>query len=144
MPVFTGTNAKDTLNAGGAADTVSALGGSDQVDALGGDDTVSGGDGADTLHGGAGNDILYGHSIADLDPNSGNITATLLANVDSGALAVTGAPGDDGFVYALRKDTGDVIRINTITGAQSTFLDIPDDQFSDQQRARHCQYRLSS
>jgi Ca2+-binding RTX toxin-like protein len=137
MPDFTGTNAKDTLGASEATDTVSALGGSDQVDALGGDDTVSGGDGADTLHGGAGNDILYGHSVADLDPNSGHITATLLTQLPddgsgngAGALALAGAPGDDGFVYALRKNTGDIIRINTTTGAQSTFLDIPDDQFS--------------
>ncbi len=144
MPDFPGTNASETLNGSEAADTVTALGGTDQVDALGGDDTVSGGDGTDTLLGGAGNDILYGHSVADLDPNSGNITATLLANVGQGALAVTGAPGDDGFVYALRKDTGDVIRINTTTGAQSTFLDIPDNQFSTAERARRSECRLSS
>ena len=130
MPDFTGTNATETLNGTEAPDTVTALGGSDQVDALGGDDTISGGDGTDTLRGGAGNDILYGHSIADLDPNSSNITATLLANVGSGALALSGAPGDDGFVYAVRKETGEVIRINTTTGAQSTFLDIPDNLFS--------------
>src|SRR5262245_8822987 len=132
MPDVTGTNGKDTLSASGAADTVTALGGSDRVDALGGDDTVSGGDGADTLAGGAGNDILYGHSIADLEPSSSNITATLLADVGSGALAVTGAPGDNGFVYALRKNTGDIIRIDTTTGAQTTFLDIPDGHFSTQ------------
>jgi len=129
MPDFTGTNASEKLSASEAADTVAALGGSDQVDALGGDDTVSGGDGADTLRGGAGNDILYGHSIADLDPGSGNITATLLANVGGGAVFVTGAPGDDGFVYAVRKDVGDIIRINTTTGAQTTFLDIPTGDF---------------
>ena len=132
MPNFPGTNASETLSGSATTDTVTALGGSDQVDGSGGDDTVSGGDGTDTLLGGAGNDILYGHSVADLDPNSGNITATLLANVGSGALALSSAPGDDGFVYALRKDTGDVIRINTTTGSQSTFLDIPDNQFSTQ------------
>jgi Ca2+-binding RTX toxin-like protein len=132
MPDFTGTNATEILNGSDTADTVAALGGSDKVNGLGGDDTVSGGDGADTLAGGTGNDILYGHSVADLDPNSGNITATLLANVGSDALALSGAPGDDGFVYALRKNTGDIIRIDTTTGAQSTFLDIPDNQFSTQ------------
>ena len=125
MPDFTGTNATEILSASETSDAVTALGGSDQVDALGGDDTVSGGDGTDTLRGGAGNDILYGHSIADLDPNSGNITATLLTNVGDGAVFVTGAPGDDGFVYAVRKDVGDIIRINTTTGAQTTFLDLP-------------------
>jgi Ca2+-binding RTX toxin-like protein len=132
MPNFPGTNASEILIGSATADTVTALGGSDQVDGSGGDDTVSGGDGIDTLLGGAGNDILYGHSVADLDPNSGNITATLLANVGSGALALSSAPGDDGFVYALRKDTGDIIRIDTTTGAQSTFLDIPNNQFSTQ------------
>ena len=130
MPDFTGSNASETLNGSESADKITVLGGTDRVDALGGDDTVSGGDGTDTLLGGAGNDILYGHSVADLDPNSGNITATLLANVGQGALALSSAPGDDAFVYALRKDTGDVIRINTTTGSQSTFLDIPDNQFS--------------
>src|SRR5688572_751547 len=129
MPDFTGTNATEILGASETSDTVAALGGSDQVNALGGDDTVSGGDGTDTLRGGAGNDILYGHSIADLDPSSGNITATLLADVGDGAVFVTGAPGDDGFVYAVRKDVGDIIRINTTTGAQTTFLDIPPTDF---------------
>ena len=129
MPDFIGTNATEILSASETSDTVTALGGSDQVDALGGDDTVSGGDGTDTLRGGAGNDILYGHSIADLDLNSGNITATLLADVGDGAVFVTGAPGDNGFVYAVRKDAGDIIRINTTTGAQTTFLDIPPTDF---------------
>ena len=91
---------------------------------------ISGGDGADTIFGGDGDDTIYGHSVADLVANSGNITATLLANVGSGAVFVTGAPGDDGFVYAERKDVGDIVRINTTTGAQSVFLDIPADQFS--------------
>ncbi len=81
MADITGTNATELLNGTETPDKITALGGTDQVDALGGDDTVSGGDGTDTLRGGAGNDILYGHSIAHLDPNSGNITATLLANV---------------------------------------------------------------
>src|ERR1044072_679456 len=121
MPDFTGTNASETLNGSETADKITVLGGTDKVAALGGDDTVSGGDGSDTLLGGAGNDILYGHSIADLDPSSGNITATLLADIGpgpipvTGPLALTGAPGDDGFVYALRKNTGDIIRIDTTT-----------------------------
>ncbi len=132
MANFAGTHATEILNGTSSPDKIDTLGGSDKVDALAGDDTVSGGDGADNLKGGDGNDIIYGHSVADLDPSSGNITATLLADVGSGALFVTGAPGDDGFVYALRKNTGDVIRINTTTGAQSTFLDIPDSQFSIQ------------
>ncbi len=130
MADIIGTNATETLNGTGVLDTIQGLGGSDQINGLGGADTISGGDGADTLQGGDGNDTIYGHSVADLNPNSGNITATLLANVGSGAVFVTGAPGDDGIVYAVRKDVGDIVRINTTTGAQSTFLDIPSSQFS--------------
>ena len=89
-------------------------------------DTISGSDGNDTITGGDGDDTLYGHSVADLDPASGNIQATLLTNIGAGATFVTGAPGDDGFVYALKKDTGEVLRIDTATGAQTSFLDIPD------------------
>ena len=130
MANITGTNATEILNGTAALDTIQGLGGSDQINGLGGADTISGGDGADVLQGGDGDDTVYGHSVADRDPSSANITATLLANVGSGAVFVTGAPGDDGFVYALRKDVGDIVRINTATGAQSTFLDIPNSQFS--------------
>jgi Ca2+-binding RTX toxin-like protein len=130
MAIIGGTHARETLIGTGAIDAIAGLGGSDLIDGLGGSDTISGGDGADSLQGGDGSDVVYGHSDADLDPASGNITATLLADVGSGAVFVTGAPGDDGFVYALRKDVGDIVRINTTTGAQSTFLDIPESQFS--------------
>jgi Ca2+-binding RTX toxin-like protein len=130
MANITGTNATEILNGTVASDIIQGLGGGDQLNGLGGADTISGGDGSDTISGGDGNDTLYGHSVADLDPHSGDITATLLANVGSGAVFVTGAPGDEGFVYALSKDVGDIIRIDTSTGAQSTFLDIPAGQFS--------------
>ncbi len=129
MANITGTNATENRNGTANPDTIQGLGGSDQINGLAGADTISGGDGRDTLLGGDGNDIIYGHSSADQNPSSGNITATLLANVGSGAVFVTGAPGDGGFVYALRKDVGDIVRINTATGAQSTFLDIPSTQF---------------
>ena len=130
MADITGTHASETLNGTDGLDTVQGLGGSDQINGLGGADTISGGDGADMLQGGDGDDTIYGHSVADLTPNSSDITATQLANVGSGAVFVTGAPGDGGFVYALRKDVGDIVRIDTATGAQSTFLDIPASQFS--------------
>ncbi|BCH35314.1 hypothetical protein MesoLjLc_72440 [Mesorhizobium sp. L-8-10] len=126
----TGTNATEILGGTDDADTINGLGGSDRISGGGGTDTISGGDGADHVWGGDGNDILYGHSTADLDPNSGNISATLLADVGSGAVFATGAPGDEGFLYALRKDVGDIVRINTTTGARSVFLDIPNGQFS--------------
>jgi Ca2+-binding RTX toxin-like protein len=91
---------------------------------------IGGLDGSDRISGGAGNDTLYGHSAADLHPASGNIRAALLADIGSGAVFLTGAPGDNGFVYGLNKDSGEIFRINTTSGAKTTFLDIPDDQFS--------------
>lgn len=130
MANITGTNATEVLTGTIGSDVMQALGGGDRVSGFGGNDTISGGDGADLLSGGDGNDVIYGHSIADLTPGSGNITASLLANVGAGAVFVTGAPGDNGFVYALRKDVGNIIRINSVTGAQSTYLDIPTAQFS--------------
>jgi Ca2+-binding RTX toxin-like protein len=130
MAIISGTHATETLIGTAVVDAIAGLGGSDLIDGLGDSDTISGGDGSDSLQGGEGDDIVYGHSDADLNPASGNITATLLADVGSGAVFVTGAPGDDGFVYALRKDVGDIVRINTTTGDQSTFLDIPNSQFS--------------
>jgi Ca2+-binding RTX toxin-like protein len=130
MSDITGTHASETLNGTSGLDTIQGLGGSDRIDGLGGADTISGGDGTDTLRGGSGNDTIYGHSVADLNANSGDITATLLANIGSGAVFATGAPGDSNFVYALRKDVGDIVRINAATGAQSVFLDIPASQFT--------------
>ncbi|EHK55022.1 PQQ-dependent sugar dehydrogenase, partial [Allomesorhizobium alhagi] len=130
MSDITGTHASETLNGTSSLDTIQGLGGSDRIDGLGGADTISGGDGTDTLRGGSGNDTIYGHSVADLNANSGDITATLLANIGSGAVFATGAPGDSNFVYALRKDVGDIVRINAATGAQSVFLDIPASQFT--------------
>ena len=130
MSDITGTHASETLNGTSSLDTIQGLGGSDRIDGLGGPDTISGGDGADILRGGSGDDTIYGHSTADLNANSGDITATLLANVGSGAVFVTGAPGDAGFVYALRKDVGDIVRIDAATGTRSTFLDVPASQFT--------------
>jgi Ca2+-binding RTX toxin-like protein len=103
----------------------------DTLDGGTGADTISGNDGNDTINGGDGDDTLYGHSVADLDPTSGNIQAQLLANIGAGATFLTGAPGDDGFVYALKKDTGEVLRIDTATGVATQFLDIPDNQLAD-------------
>ena len=129
MPDFPGTNASETLNGSEAADTIQGLGGTDVITGLDGFDTISGGDGADDIDGGDGNDTIYGHSVADLDPSSGVIEATLLANVGFGAVFVTGAPGDDGYVCALTKETGVITRIDTSTGASTTCLDIPDAEF---------------
>ncbi|HWK67965.1 MAG TPA: PQQ-dependent sugar dehydrogenase [Rhizobiaceae bacterium] len=130
MADIAGTNATESLNGTAAADTIRGLGGGDRISGFAGADTISGGDGADNLLGGDGNDVIYGHSVADLDPNSANIAAIPLASVGAGAVFVAGAPGDDGFVYALRKDVGNVVRLDLASGAQTTFLDIPTPEFS--------------
>lgn len=130
MADISGTNATETLIGTAIADILRGQGGSDRISGLEGGDTISGGDDADFLSGGDGNDLIYGHNTADLRASSSRISATLLANVGTAAVFVTGAPGDAGFVYALRKDVGDTVRINTATGVQSTFLDIPTTQFS--------------
>ena len=96
MADITGDNSSETIPGTASPDTIQGLGGTDVITGLDGTDTISGGDGADDIDGGDGNDTIYGHSVADLDPNSGVIQATLLADVGSGAVFVTGAPGDDG------------------------------------------------
>ena len=131
MADIIGDNSSETIPGTASPDTIQGLGGTDIITGGDGVDTISGGDGADDIDGGDGNDTIYGHSVADLDPNSGVIQATLLADVGSGAVFVTGAPGDDGTVYALAKDTGVITRIDTATGASTTFLDIPDTEFVD-------------
>ena len=94
-----------------------------------GNDVISGGDGSDTLIGGAGDDVIYGHSDADLAPRSWLIRVDRIAEVGSGgAVQVTHAPGDAGFLYALSKSTGVVHRIDAATGERSVFLNIPDSE----------------
>lgn len=125
-----GDNSSETIAGTSDPDTIQGLGGSDHITGLDGADTISGGDGIDEVDGGAGNDTIYGHSIADLDPGSGTIQATLLADAGARAVFVTAAPGDDGFVYALTKDDGVISRIDTATGASTPFLDIPQEEFT--------------
>jgi glucose/arabinose dehydrogenase len=124
-----GTNAADNLTGTGSPDTIIGLGGSDMIKALAGGDTISGGDGRDEIAGGDGDDVIYGHSRADLQQNAGTIRTQTIANIGDGAVEVTHAPGDPGFLYALNKNDGIVYRINIETGAKSEFLDIPNGQF---------------
>lgn len=114
----------DVLVGVAGAESINALSGADRIDGLGGNDTLSGGDGHDTLNGGDGNDILYGHSSADVAPNSGEIVVTRLGGSMGGALFVTHAPGDAGFIYVVGKN-GDIVRMNATTGATTTFMDLP-------------------
>jgi Ca2+-binding RTX toxin-like protein len=114
-----GTDASATHNGTSAADKIIALGGGDSVDGRAGNDTIRGGDGRDVLTGGKGNDVVYG----------GRITATVLTNIGGGAVALVTAPGDDGYIYGLTKDSGVISRIDVATGITTTFLDIPQNEF---------------
>ena len=128
MEIF-GTDASAIHNGTAGADRIVALAGSDSVRGGAGNDTIQGGDGHDVLRGGTGNDVIYGHSPGDGDVHAGRITATVLTNIGGGAVALVTAPGEDGFVYGVNKDSGIVSRIDIATGAKAVFLDIPQNSF---------------
>ena len=128
MDIF-GTDARAIHNGTAGAEQIVALAGSDSVRGGAGNDTILGGDGHDVLKGGTGNDVIYGHSAGDDNVHAGRITATVLTNIGGGAVALVTAPGDDGFVYGVNKDSGIVSRIDIATGAKTVFLDIPQNQF---------------
>ncbi|WP_395646251.1 PQQ-dependent sugar dehydrogenase [Terricaulis sp.] len=89
-------------------------------------DTLSGRGGADTLNGMDGDDVLYGHS-------NGAQSAIVSTAVSSGMSIPVGgafAPGDPGFLYIIEKDTGVIWRVDIATGARTTFLDIPQGEFT--------------
>ena len=125
-----GTNKSENLRGTDAADVFIGLGGSDTLNGRDGNDRFSAGDGADTVFGGAGNDVIYGHSKADLNPSSGFIKFDKIADIGNGGVQTALAGGDNGFIYALNKNSGEISRINTANGNTSTFLNIPDNQFS--------------
>jgi glucose/arabinose dehydrogenase len=90
----------------------------------------SGGDGAQTYLGTSGDDVIYGHSAADLNALSGEITATRVVAPSAGLVFAGSAPGDAGGIYTLNKTDGTIVRTNLTNGTQSTFLDIPNTNFS--------------
>jgi Ca2+-binding RTX toxin-like protein len=126
MPIIDGTQGNNSISGTATADTINALAGADAVAGLGGDDILNGGEGMDFLAGGQGNDTIYGHSIAELGPATGLITATRITPPTSGLVYVTAMPGDTINLYAAQKDTGRILRIDPATGAQSIVLDIAD------------------
>jgi Ca2+-binding RTX toxin-like protein len=130
MDIF-GTDRSSAHDGTSEADSIFSRGGSDTVRGSGGRDTIRGGDGHDTLSGGSGDDVIYGRSWSDADGGASGIAASVLTNIGSGAVSLVAAPGDDGFVYGLNKDTGVVSRIDVSTGAATTFLNVPDSEFSD-------------
>lgn len=126
-----GTNKSEILDGTDSDDVFVALGGADTLNGLAGADIFSAGDGADTVFGGEGDDVIYGHSQADRQASSGFIKAEKITDIGSGAVQTALAGGDDGFFYALSKDSGEIFRINAETGKKSTFLDIPDGQIGN-------------
>ncbi|MFM2278841.1 MAG: hypothetical protein RLZZ444_1072 [Pseudomonadota bacterium] len=106
-------------------------GANEQLFGQGQNNVLSGGDGSSTLYGGLGDDILYGHSGGDRKDSNGFIRAEEVANIGYGAVEAVSAPGDPGFLFALSKDDGKVYRINLDTGARSLFLNIPDDEITN-------------
>lgn len=62
-------------------------------------DIISGGDGPDTLTGGGGDDVMYGFGPEDVDPLSGAITATLVADQLPPAVFLQSPPGDPDLLF---------------------------------------------
>jgi Ca2+-binding RTX toxin-like protein len=98
----------------------------DILDGTTGDDIVSGLGGADTINGGDGNDFIYGHSAGA----TGEIMAVRIAQGLSQPVAASAAPGDPGFLYVVEKANGIIHRVDAATGARTTFLDIPNGEFT--------------
>lgn len=95
-----------------------------------GADTISGGNGADRIAGDGGDDAIYGFGAADEAANAGAIGATRVATGFAGAVFLTSAPGDPSTVFVVQKDAGLITRFDPDTGVRSTFLDVPDTEFS--------------
>jgi glucose/arabinose dehydrogenase len=125
-----GTDAADQLNGSNAGDSLLGEGGGDTLKGRDGNDMLSGGDGRDVISGGGGNDILYGHSNADLDQAQSFIRSKAIANIGQGAVDITTAPGDSSHLYGLNKESGIIYRIDPETGKKTSFLDIPNSDFS--------------
>ncbi|MEQ1489391.1 MAG: PQQ-dependent sugar dehydrogenase [Terricaulis sp.] len=98
----------------------------DVADGGDGDDVLSGFGGADTLNGGNGNDTLYGHSAGATN----TIVSSVFVSGLNTPVAATSTPADPGFLYVMEKGTGVIWRIDTASGARTTFLDIPQSEFT--------------
>lgn len=114
MPIFTGTNLKDTLFGGSGNDSMSGLDGDDYLQGNQGDDTIYGGSGNDSITGDEGNDLMFGgdgDDEIDYVGNHGNDTVrggagndlisffsssgNKIIYADEGNDTVTGAAGND-------------------------------------------------
>lgn len=112
---------------GSAFNDVLGLGaGANRLEGLAGADRLYGGAGGDTLLGGEGDDTLFGFGPG----GPGAINATRIATGLAQPVAAAAAPGDPGFLYVVEKASGIIHRIDAGTGARTTFLDIPNTEFT--------------
>lgn len=90
----TGTDQDDNLSGSQGGDDLSGLAGDDVLDGRDGADNLSGGDGEDTLVGGDGADDLDGGDGVDTVDYSGNDSAGVTVNLESG-VATSADSGSD-------------------------------------------------
>jgi Ca2+-binding RTX toxin-like protein len=90
----------------------------------------SGGDGAQIYAGTSGNDVIYGHGSADTNALSGQIAATRVVPAVFGLTFAGSTPSDANGLYTLNKGEGTIVRTDLSNGTQTTFLDIPNANFS--------------
>ena len=114
MADITGSGARDTLTGTDAADV------------------LSGGDGGDQIFAGAGDDLVLGHGLADLQPGSELISATLIAQGLAAPLFAASPPGDPDRLFIVEKDSGRIRILDLATGQLNAdpFLDLPDSALS--------------
>ena len=126
MAFLIGQSDAEILSGTSSPDTMYGLSGDDELLAGDGGDFVNGGDGADTIYGGAGNDALFGHSPDLMAGQVSVINAIPVADGLIGPLDVQSTAGQANSLYVAEKNSGRIVHIDTQTGVQSTFLDIPD------------------
>ena len=140
-----GSNAGETIYAGGGHDTVNGNNGADTLYGGAGDDVLNGGDGNDILDGGTGNDMLnggYGNDVYRLMLNGGkdtiidNYGANIIeidANVSADEIEITRALTSvkialpDGSSFTMTKsasESEDVYHLETIRFLNGTDADI--------------------
>ena len=140
-----GSNAGETIYAGGGHDTVNGNNGADTLYGGAGDDVLNGGDGNDILAGGTGNDMLnggYGNDVYRLMLNGGkdtiidNYGANIIeidANVSADEIEITRALTSvkialpDGSSFTMTKsasESEDVYHLETIRFLNGTDADI--------------------
>lgn len=94
------------------------------------DKVVTGTNGADSLKGGKGDDRIFGFDGKNKADDVGAIKAKLVGSGFGGAVFASAAPGDPDHLYVLRKDVGEIHRLDPKTGLSSLFLDIPQSEFT--------------